>query len=124
MLWEGPRKVFSEAVGAPVYFYDVAYEFDGIYVEHGQQYERFAAIDMKRPFITEGLPEPVLNLPWGSLFVAVLLPKIKQERPHADKVRPMPVFMRWALIHDFFWAVKSAFSIAKFIFDTVLFQRS
>jgi UDP-2,3-diacylglucosamine pyrophosphatase LpxH len=122
MLWPGPRKLFSEACGAEVFFYDVAHRFDGIHVEHGQQYERFAAVDMQRPFITRGLPEPVLNLPWGSLFVAVLLPKIKQSRPHVDKVRPFSAFLRWVFIHDVVWGVKTLALIAKFIFDTVLFK--
>jgi UDP-2,3-diacylglucosamine pyrophosphatase LpxH len=122
MLWPGPRKVFSEAVGAPVTFYDVSYQFDGVYVEHGQQYERFAGIDMKRPFITRGLPEPVLNLPWGSLFVAVCLPRIKQERPHVDKVRPFSAFLRWVFIHDFLWGFRTIIRVAKFVFDTILFR--
>jgi hypothetical protein len=64
----------------------------------------------------------VLNLPWGSLFVAVALPKIKQERPYIDKVRPMGAFLRWTFIHDFLWGFKTLFMIAKFIFDTVLFK--
>lgn len=123
MLWPGPRKTFSDAVGAPVQFYDVAHIFDGVWVEHGQQYERFAGMDMQRPFITRGLPEPVLNLPWGSLFVALCLPKIKQERPHVDKVRPFSTFLRWVLIHDLFWGIKTGWSIAKFVIDTVLFRR-
>ncbi len=123
MLWPGPRQVFNEAVGKEVRFHDVYYEFDGIYVEHGQQYERFSQIDVQRPFITRGLPEPVLNLPWGSLFVAVLLPKIKQDRPHVDKVRPMSTFIRWVFIHDFLWGVKTAFEILNFIVDTILFRR-
>lgn len=123
MLWPGPRQVFSEAVGAQVSFYDVYYQFDGIYVEHGQQYERFSQIDMQKPFITGNLPEPVLNLPWGSLFVAVQLPKIKQSRPHVDKVRPPSAFLRWVFIHDLLWGVKTGFGILKFIIDTVLFRR-
>jgi UDP-2,3-diacylglucosamine pyrophosphatase LpxH len=122
MLWPEPRKVFCEAVGAEVMFHDVSYQFDGIYVEHGQQHERFSQMDMNRPFIVRGLPEPVLNLPWGSLFVAVMLPEIKQSRPHVDKVRPTSVLIRWVLIHDLLWGVKTALRIAKFIFDTVLFR--
>ncbi len=122
MLWPGPRRLFCEAVHAPVSFYDVKYQFDGIHVEHGQQYERFAQVDMSKPFITRGLPEPVLNLPWGSLYVAVLLPKIKQARPHVDKVRPPSAFIRWVLIHDFFWGVKAGLWSLKFIFDTILFR--
>lgn len=122
MLWPGPRKVFCEAVGAQVAFHDVAYKIDGVYIEHGQQYERFAAMDMRKPFITRGLPEPVLNLPWGSLFVAVALPKIKQDRPHVDKVRPFSTFLRWVFIHDLLWGLKTGVQVAKFVFDTVLFR--
>jgi UDP-2,3-diacylglucosamine pyrophosphatase LpxH len=123
MLWPGPRKVFEEAVGAPVRFHDVAYRVDGLHIEHGQQYENFAKVDMRRPFITRGLPEPVLNLPWGSLFVTVMLPKIKQERPHVDKVRPFSSFLRWCLMHDTIWGIKTGLAILKFVFDTVLFRR-
>jgi UDP-2,3-diacylglucosamine pyrophosphatase LpxH len=122
MLWSWPRRVFSAACGSEVRFFDVSYVFDGIHVEHGQQHERFAAVDMKRPFITRGLPEPVLNLPWGSLFVAVEMPRIKQERPHIDKVRPFQAFIVWALLHDFFWLIKTSWRVAWFIFDTVLFR--
>ena len=122
MLFPGPRRVFSDACGADVAFYDVAYKTDGLHIEHGQQYEQFAAVDMKRPFITRGLPEPVLNLPWGSLFVAIVLPGVKQERPHVDKVRPFTAFIRWALIHDFFWIIKTGFRGAKFVMDTILFR--
>jgi UDP-2,3-diacylglucosamine pyrophosphatase LpxH len=123
MLFPGARKVFSRACGTEVRFHDVAYLFDGVHVEHGQQYERFAAIDMRRPFISRGLPEPVLNLPWGSLFVAVYLPRIKQERPHIDKVRPFSAFLRWVAIHDPWWGVKTLAGVVKFVFDTVLLRR-
>lgn len=122
MLFPAPRKVFSEACGTEVAFYDVVYSVDGLHIEHGQQYEQFAAVDMDRPFITRGLPEPVLNLPWGSLFVAIVLPGVKQERPHVDKVRPFPAFIRWALIHDFFWLIKTGLRGAKFFIDTIIFR--
>lgn len=123
MLWSAPRKVFSEACGAEVAFHEIAWVADGVYVEHGQQHERFAAIDMTQPFITRGLPEPVLNLPWGSLFTAVLLPQLKQERPHVDKVRPFSAFIRWCAIHDPLWGIKTLARIGKFVLDTVLFRR-
>ncbi|MBI3535888.1 MAG: hypothetical protein HY072_10440 [Deltaproteobacteria bacterium] len=123
MLWEGPRRVFSEACGIQVNFYDVYYKFDGIYVEHGQQYEKFSATNLRRPFITRRLPEPVLNLPWASLFVAVVLPKIKQERPHVDKVRPFQTFLSWTLMHDFFWGMKAIYLMFKFMIGTMFFRR-
>ena len=123
MLWSGPREVFSKAVGAPVRFHDECFQFDGVYVEHGQQHEEFARIDAARPFIRRGLPEPVLNLPWGSLFVAVAMPRIKQERPHVDKVRPFKSFVVWTILHDLFWGIRTAWITLRFIGETLLFRR-
>ena len=123
MLWRGPQDVFSEAVGSQVRFYEESYLFDGVHIEHGQQHEQFARTDKNHQFVTRGLPEPVLNLPWGSLFVAVLLPKIKAERPHVDKVRPTSVLIRWVLIHDLLWGLRIGLSILKFVFDTMLLRR-
>lgn len=123
MLFQKAREAFSQACGAEVHFHETVYLFDGIHVEHGQQYENFAAIDMRRPFITRGLPEPVLNLPWGSLTVAVLMPRLKQERPHIDKVRPFQSFLRWVLLHDLWWGIKTLLRLGKFIMDTVLLRR-
>jgi UDP-2,3-diacylglucosamine pyrophosphatase LpxH len=122
MLWPGPRRAFSEACGAEVVFHDTVHLSDGVWIEHGQQYERFARIDMRRPFISRGLPEPVLNLPWGSLFVAVLLPQFKQERPHVDKVRPFRSFLVWCMLHDLWWGIRTALRIVKFVIDTILLK--
>jgi UDP-2,3-diacylglucosamine pyrophosphatase LpxH len=122
MLFKGAQRVFSEAVGTEVKFFDVSYLFDGIYVEHGQQYERFAKVNMERPFITRGVPEPVLDIPWGSLVVAVFLPRLKQERPHIDKVRPFGDFMVWAFMHDFWWFVKSGVRIFWFTLQSLIFK--
>lgn len=122
MLFKGAQKEFSLAIGADVPFYESSYVFDGIHVEHGQQYERFAKIELDRPFVTKGVAEPVLDLPWGSLFVAVLLPKLKQERPHLDKVRPFRDFVVWTLTHDFWWTVKIALQSLVFIFQTLILK--
>ncbi len=122
MLWDQPRAFLKEVCEAHIEFRDISYEFDGIYVEHGQQYEGFARFDPNRPFLTRGLPEPVLNLPWGSQFVAVCLPKIKQQRPHIDKTRPFQTFVRWAFLHDFFWSLKTVGVALNFVFQTLLFK--
>jgi UDP-2,3-diacylglucosamine pyrophosphatase LpxH len=122
MIFLGAQGVFSKACGGDVKFFTTHYELDGVYIEHGQQYERFAKTDLERPLITRGLPEPVLNLPWGSLFVAVLLPKIKQVRPHVDKVRPFGQFLSWTLIYDFWWSILTGLRIGIFIWNTLLLR--
>ncbi len=122
MMFPGAQRVFAEACGADVNFYPAQYAFDGVWVEHGQQYERFAKLNLQRPFITRGIPEPVLDLPWGSLFVAVFLPKLKQERAHLDKVRPFGDFMVWSLIHDFWWSIKAGIRTVLFTLESLIFK--
>lgn len=123
MLFEQPRQYFREVLDHEVRFYDSHYEFDGIRVEHGHMHEWPTRFDPKRYFISRGLPEPVLNLPWGSLFVAECLPKIKMERPYVDKVKPFSTMLRWMLLNDFFFAMKAAIMILLFIFDSLIFKR-
>lgn len=120
MMFPGCQKLFSKEVGAEVKFFSAEYEFDGVYVEHGQQHERMARLDLKKPFLTRGLPEPILNLPWGSLFVSVYLPTVKQDRPAVDKVRPFSNFLTWSLVHDFRWGVGAALATIYFFIETFL----
>ncbi len=122
MMFSGAQRVFKEAVGAEVMFYASNYLFDGVWVEHGQQYERFARLNLQRPFITRGLPEPVLDLPWGSLFVAVFMPMLKQERAHLDKVRPFGDFMVWSFFHDFFWSLKAGIRTVLFTIQSLILK--
>jgi UDP-2,3-diacylglucosamine pyrophosphatase LpxH len=122
MLWPGPRRAFERALGARVHFCDVHYQFDGVHIEHGHQHEDLCRMEMDSPFVTRGVPEPVLNIPWGSIFVAVWLTRIKLERPHVDKVKPFSSLLRWMLIHDTGWTVLTLLRWAKFVWDTVLFR--
>lgn len=124
MLFPGAQRVFSEACGTDVKFFAENYVFDGVWIEHGQQYERFARVNMDRPFITRGVPEPVLDLPWGSLFVAVYLTRLKKDHPHIDKVRPLWDFILWAITHDPWWSVKTAISISIFTLRSLVFKTS
>lgn len=122
LLWVAPQQMLQERVEARVSFFPESYRFNGVHIEHGQQHEELARMDMERPFLTEGLPEPVLNLPWGSLFVAVVLSRIKMERPHVDKVRPVAQFLRYILLHDTLWAVGALIRIGWFFWVTVVFR--
>ena len=122
MVFSGAQKAFSEAVGVEVRFFPAHYLVDGIWVEHGQQYERFAKLNLERPFITRGVPEPVINLPWGSLFVAIFLTKLKNERPAIDKVRPFGDFLIWTFIHDFKWFLKSGIKVVIFTLQSLILK--
>jgi UDP-2,3-diacylglucosamine pyrophosphatase LpxH len=100
MLWPATRKLFEEAVGRAVQWKNFHYFVDGIHIEHGHQYEAVNRVDPVRPFLTEGLAEPILNLPWGTLFTASYIVRLKLHRPYVDKVRPFRMVLWWMLLHD------------------------
>src|SRR3990167_2902466 len=88
LLWEGVRSVLRERIGGRINFHNISYIVDGVYVEHGNQYEAVNRFEPKRFFLTKDLPEPILNLPWATLFIINYLTKVKRNRPWVDKVRP------------------------------------
>lgn len=92
------------------------YLFDGVHVEHGNQYFADNAYNPRRYFLSKDLPAPVVNLPWGSYFVIHYLNKVKRERPYFDKVYPFKYYLRWALIHDTGFALRSIGKILFYFF--------
>lgn len=66
---------------------------DGIQIHHGHQFEAIHAFDFRKLFLTRPHREPILNLPWGSLFILQVVNKLVAERPYLDKVMPFwPLF--------------------------------
>lgn len=123
MLFEGPRVFLNQVLGHEVQYFDHHYEFDGIRVEHGHMHDWPTRFNPKKYFLTKGLPEPVLNLPWGSLFVAEILPKIKMERHYVDKVKPFPRLLAWMIVYDTLFAIKTGIRILSFALDTLFLKR-
>lgn len=124
LLFPAARRILRDCIGNNLRFYDTYYEFDGVRIEHGHQYESVNRCEIQNYAITDPLyPEPVLNLPWASLFVAAYLPKIKKERPFVDKVKPFTGYMRWALIHDTVFALRTGFFLV-FSFLRMAFLQS
>jgi UDP-2,3-diacylglucosamine pyrophosphatase LpxH len=100
LLWEEVQRRLRERVHPALTFVVGHYRFDGVHIEHGNQHELQNRIDPKKMFLTKGLPEPVLNLPWGSdLFINTLM-RLKRVRPYINRVRPFRLAVFWSLIHD------------------------
>lgn len=78
----------------------------GIEIHHGHQFDVINIVDYSRLIISENLPEPILNIPWGSYFVLHVLNSVIKERPYVDHVKPFPLFLLLSLIFDFRYAIK------------------
>lgn len=105
-----------EALGERVQVKTGPYLFDGVHVEHGNQYFADNGYNTRLYFLTKGLKSPVVNLPWGSYFVIHYLNKVKKERPYFDKIYPFKYYLRWALIHDTAFALRSMARIVFYFF--------
>jgi UDP-2,3-diacylglucosamine pyrophosphatase LpxH len=118
MLWPACQRHFNEAIHAQVKYRSIIYYFDGVHIEHGHQYEAANRIDPRKFFLKKNLPEPILNLPFGSHFFVDFVLKIKETRPYVDKVRPFNAFMKWGLINDTFYTLKTILLLLKFFLKT------
>ena len=75
-------------------------------------------INPKMIFINKGLKEPIINLPWGSHFVVNFVIPIKMEQPAIDKVRPINALIRWSMLTNFKWFVKTGIRATMYFFAT------
>lgn len=120
MLWPKLRAEFNDAVGAPVKFKNIAYNFDGIHIEHGHMHEAANRLDPKKFFLKQNLPEPILNLPFGSYFFIEFVMKIKRKHPHVDKIRPFNKLIRWALLNETWFTIVTFCKLIFFFIKSML----
>lgn len=81
----------------------------GVEIHHGNQFEAGSALDFEKPLLTAGLEKPVLNLPWGSFYVLKIINRLKWEREHIDKVRPVKIFILVGLVLDPWFTLRFCF---------------
>jgi len=95
---------------------DPFWEMDGIQFHHGHQFEALHAMDFTRLLIPRPNREPILNLPWGSLFVLKVVNELVRERPYLDKVHPFwPLFVGGMIVDTRFTTKMIATSVGALI---------
>lgn len=114
MMWPANRMYLNEVLGTSVRYKNIVYFFDGVHIEHGHMYEAANRIDPKKFFIKKNVPEPILNLPFGSHFFVDFVLKIKMEVPFVDKVRPFRAWVRWGLIQYTKFTLSTIFKLIIF----------
>ena len=82
------------------------YEFDGVQIHHGMQFEAINSYRFDEKFLVEGWPEPILRQPFGSIFVMEVLNVMKAYRPYIDRVQPLSLYLFGALFLDTFIALR------------------
>lgn len=123
MLWPGLQRHFSSVIGQKVEFHNMVYRRDGFHIEHGHRLQPANQVNPKKFFLRHNLPEPILNLPFGSHFFMGLLLDVKKQYPHIDRVRPIKRLIRWGLINETLFTVKTLLRMGLH-FLQLLFRRN
>lgn len=106
VLWPGVQKEIREKISERIEFLANDYLVDGIYIQHGHQYDAMHSMDVTNPFKeVEGVQ--VLKLPWGAFFHAHFIQPLRKIRPQFYRVRPMRLYLMWAFFFEtrFFFRV-------------------
>lgn len=122
-LWPSVRDAFARYLETEVKYPMPFYRFDGFHVEHGNQYTAINGYEPAKYFIHKDLPEPIINLPWGSLFIIEYLNRVKQWRNVVDKVRPLRSYLRWTLFNDPIFGIWAISKLVIFFIKTRFFAK-
>ncbi|MCB0365428.1 MAG: metallophosphoesterase [Bdellovibrionaceae bacterium] len=120
MLWPGVRAWLNETLGTTIRFKNIVYYFDGVHIEHGHMHEAANRLNPRKFFLKRNLPEPVLNLPFGSHFFVEYVLQIKHSYPHVDKIRPVDRMMRWAIFNEFWPTVKASITLIFYFLKAII----
>lgn len=89
------------------------FELDGVQFHHGNQFEALHAFDWGKMTLTRAGRNPVLNLPWGSLFLLHVVYPLIRERPYLDKVHPFWPLFAGGMLFDARFTTKMVATSAK-----------
>lgn len=120
MLWPATRQMLNAALDADIRYKNIVYFFDGVHIEHGHMHEAANRFDPKRFFLKRDLPEPILNLPFGSHFFVEFVLKIKEKHSHVDKVRPFKSLIRWAFLNETKFTISAFIKLAGYFLKAML----
>jgi len=102
--WDPEGKFPSEKVEVIADRDRVRYE--GVEIHHGNQFEAVHVLNFEKPILQSFLDKPVLNIPWGSVYVLKIVNRLKGERDYLDKVRPIKIFVLLGLLVDPWFTLK------------------
>ena len=119
VLWPAVREYLNDRLETTIRYKNIVYFVDGVHIEHGHMHEAANRLNPKKFFIKKDIPEPVLNLPFGTHFFVDLVLKIKQDYPHVDKIRPFDRMIRWSLFNETILTLKWMFGLFKYVVKSI-----
>lgn len=117
IVWPAVQNAICEALGTKIDFSFDAYDFDDVHIEHGHQREvahQFDTTQLTLPAGPLGRKEPIINFPFGCFFVTMFVTRIRHKRPYIGQVVPFRLYLRWAFVNDFWFALLHGFYVAAF----------
>jgi UDP-2,3-diacylglucosamine pyrophosphatase LpxH len=81
----------------------------GVEIHHGNQFEAVHVLNFEKPLLDTYLDQPVLNIPWGSIYVLKIVNRLKAEREYLDKVRPIKLFVIRGIFFDPWFTLRYVF---------------
>lgn len=81
---------------------------EGIQIRHGHQLETIHRFDYRRMTVPGPRGEPILDLPWGSLWCLEVLYPAKRRRRHVDAVVPFRRFLLASILVDLRFTLRFA----------------
>jgi len=117
MAFENAQQFFKKIISSKIKFSNQL-EIAGVHIEHGHRFEYINSVPLFKQFIKGPNGKKILNLPWGSLFCIMVLPKLKKDRPLIDKVRPLNLYLKWLLLNDTFFFFKLIYYVLKYLWST------
>lgn len=112
------RKLFCETIGGADWHADKVWVNaetesllypEGIEIHHGNQFEAVHTMNYASPFIQTNSSPPILEIPWGTIFVLKIINRVKWEREYIDKVKPVKLMMIWGIFTDTIFTLKFMF---------------
>ncbi|MCP4911569.1 MAG: hypothetical protein GY909_00510 [Oligoflexia bacterium] len=116
MAFPGAQEYLKEVVGENLEFGFEA-NIHGVHIEHGHRFEVINTVAPDKYFMDGPNGKRILNFPWGSLFCISVLPKLKKDRPHIDKVRPLGSYIKWTFFHDLPFFLKMTWIVIKYLWE-------
>lgn len=114
---------FSEENHAKIIFptSDVYSPMNGVYVQHGHQYERAHDFDVADAIIHDNTGKKYIKPTWGAYYCLNIINKYKIERSYINQIQPIKKFLMHGLLFDTLFTLRFMFSNVTFFIMVRLF---